>query len=74
MTNEHGIERCPHQHADDGNPDLYGGPGGSLPISNAQHVRHGFEEGPAVLSAHCSILEKETPSDNTLAMLTHCKP
>ena len=59
MPNEHGVERCPNQHADDGHPYLHCGAWGALSIADAQHVREGLEQGKTVLRARASILYRE---------------
>ena len=59
MANEHGIERGPNEHTDDGDPNFCGILGWPPPESNAEHVGDCLEYGPGVLSAHGSILIKE---------------
>ena len=51
MTDEHGVARGTHDHAEHGEPDVGHAYGCLLPIANAEHVAHGLEQGVGILAA-----------------------
>lgn len=44
MPDEHGVAGGAHDHAEHGDPEVGHADGGTGPVTNAQHVAHGFEE------------------------------
>lgn len=56
VTDEHGIARGPHDHAEHGEPDVRHAYRRLPPIPDAQHVAHGLEQGMRVLAAPRVVL------------------
>lgn len=56
MTDEHGVARCTHDHAEHGEPDVGHAYRCLLPVANAEHVAHGLEQGVGILAAPGVIL------------------
>ena len=51
MTDEHGVARGTHDHAEHGEPDVGHAYRCLLPVANAEHVAHGLEQGVGILAA-----------------------
>ena len=56
VPNEHGIEWCSNQHADNSEPHFHSVLGRPTAKPNAEHVWEGLEDRPGILGAYCCIL------------------
>ena len=56
VSDEHGVESGPYEHADDCHPHLCGVLRWKATKPDAQHVRDGLEHCPGVLLTNTSIL------------------
>lgn len=57
-ANEHSIESCANGHTTQRQPDFCESLGRIPPVSNTQHVWHGFKQSPAVLFGGRFVLKK----------------
>lgn len=72
MTDKHGIARRAHYHAEDGEPHVRHAHRWIHPITDTQHVTHGFKEGIRVLLTPRVILkERERDLEHDFQVFCH---
>lgn len=59
MANKHGITSSPHNHTQHRYPEVGHADGGAGPVTNAEHVAHGFEECIGVLLSPGIVLQEK---------------
>lgn len=56
LANENGIEWCPNDHTNDGEPHIHSALRWESTVSNTEYVGSGFEQWPCVLSKNGIVL------------------
>ena len=64
LTDEEGVAGGPAQHRHHQQPEVLHVSRGLFAIAYAQHVRHGSEQGPAVLLSPVGLLQQKQYNNN----------